>query len=228
MLNLEEKKQEEKMSEIKTIQKGDFAELDYTGRVKDADFIFDTTLPVENYHNPSKHGPVIVCVGDQNILKGLDRQLEGKETGKAYTAEVTPEDGFGKRNAKLLQLVPSSKFRNEKINPFPGLQVNIDGIFGVVKAVSGGRVIVDFNHPLAGRELVYDFKIRRIVTDDAEKAKAIARMVAGECEASINDQRDSALITTKKEIPKEMKDAVSEAVRKKIHSIRNIEFALSQ
>ena len=56
-----------------------------------------------------------------------------------------------------------------KIQPIPGLQLNIDGSFGVVKPSAADACLVDFNHPLAGKDLVYDVKINKIGRDDKEK-----------------------------------------------------------
>ena len=137
----------------------DFVEIEYTGRTKDDNSIFDTTeekVAKENgvYDKHVSYSPVIVCIGQNNILKALDDQMIGKETGKEYVFEISSEEAFGKRDAKLIQLIPAKKFRQQKIQPFPGLQLNIDGIFGIVKTVSGGRILVDFNHPLAGKDIV--------------------------------------------------------------------------
>ena len=99
-------------------------------------------------------------------MKSLEDQIVGKKQAK-HTFSINAEDAFGKKDAKMIQLIPMSKFRQQKIQPIPGLQLNIDGSFGVV-TVSGGRCLVDFNHPLAGKDLVYDVKINKIVEDDKE------------------------------------------------------------
>ncbi|EFK97351.1 peptidylprolyl isomerase FKBP-type, partial [sediment metagenome] len=48
----------------------------------------------------------------------------------------------------------------DSIRPMPGLPVNIDGMYGIIRTVAGGRVIVDFNHPLSGKEIVYNSKLK--------------------------------------------------------------------
>jgi len=52
------------------------------------------------------------------------------------------------------------------------LQVDVDGEVGTITRVSGGRVIVNFNHPLAGKEVIYDFKILKKVEDKSEQIKS--------------------------------------------------------
>src|SRR3989344_1222392 len=142
------------------IKKNDFVEIEYTGRLKESNAVFDTTqekVAKENdlYDKNADYSPLIICVGENHILRGLEEQMIGKETGKEYAFEVSSDNAFGRKDPKLIQLVPTNKFRQQNIQPFPGLQLNIDGVFGVVKTVSGGRCLVDFNHPLAGKDLVY-------------------------------------------------------------------------
>ena len=94
-----------------------------------------------------------------------------KEMLEIYTSAEL--NAFGKRYPKLLQLIPTKKLTDNKITPFPGLQINVDGQIATIKTVSGGRVMADFNHSLAGKDVSYDIKILREVTDDLEKAKAL-------------------------------------------------------
>src|SRR3989338_8055971 len=155
------------------ISKKDFIEIEYTGRIKEDNSIFDTTdrkvAKENNMKSREEFGPVIVCVGENQVLKGLDISLEGKEAGAEYDVAINPKDAFGSKNPKLIQMIPTSKFIQQKIQPMPGLQLNIDGIVGTVKTVGGGRALIDFNHPLAGKELSYKVKINKKVTDPKEQ-----------------------------------------------------------
>lgn len=158
-----------------------FIELEYTGKIKDGN-VFDTTnekVATENgILNPStKYGPITICLGEGHMIKGLDEELIDKKEGN-YTIEVECEKAFGKRDGKLIQLIPTQKLKQNNIKPYPGLQLNVDGTIATVKTVSSGRCMVDFNHPLSGRDLVYDIKILRDVTDKVEQAKAILNIEA--------------------------------------------------
>lgn len=164
------------------IKKGDFVEIQYTGIVKDDGFVFDTTdektAKENNMHNPkAEYTPVVICVGEGQLIKGLDADLEGKEIAKDYSVDVDPENAFGKKSAKLLKLVPTNVFTKQQIVPQVGLPVNIDGTDGVIKTVTGGRTIVDFNHPLSGKEITYKYKILKIITDSSEKIKSLLSVV---------------------------------------------------
>ncbi|MEM4499847.1 MAG: cytidylate kinase family protein [Candidatus Woesearchaeota archaeon] len=150
------------------IQKGDLVEIYYVGTLDDGT-VFDTTD--SNLVKGAKNQ--IIKVGALEIVSGLDEALIGKEIGKDYQIRISPEKGFGFRNPKLVRVYPLKEFQRHSVNPYPGLQVQIDDVFGTVKAVNGGRVIVDFNHPLSGFYLNYRFRIERVFRDRKEKVKAV-------------------------------------------------------
>ena len=114
----------------------------------------------------------IICIGENQVLPGLDKELVGKEVGQEYEITLSAEQAFGKRDIKKMKIVPMSTFIEHKVQPQPGLQIDVDGERGIVARVSGGRIIVNFNHPLAGREVMYSFKIVRKITDASEKVKS--------------------------------------------------------
>lgn len=159
-----------------TIREKDFVEVEYTGRTKEDNIIFDTTdektaKESDIYNANMTYGPLGICIGEGALIKGLENQLVGKEIGMEYEITLEAEDAFGKKSTKMLKIIPTNTFRKEKINPMPGMQVNIDGMLGTIKTVTGGRTIVDFNHPLSGKSIIYRIKVNKIITDDAEKIK---------------------------------------------------------
>src|SRR3989344_1974409 len=153
------------------VKKGDFIEIIFTGKIKNSDLIFDTSI-VEK----EKKDSVIICLGANSLLKSLEAKLEGKEIEKDYEIDLSSEEAFGKKDPKLIKIIQTKVFVDKKVNPVPGLQVNIDGAIATIRSVSGGRCVVDFNHPLAGRNLVYFVKIKKIVTDVKEKIDSTMRL----------------------------------------------------
>jgi FKBP-type peptidyl-prolyl cis-trans isomerase SlyD len=154
------------------IQHHDFIEIDYTGKLTDGT-VFDTTVEKVAKgsgigNEKSKFAPLVVCVGERQVLPGLDDSLEGKEVNQKFEVNIAAENAFGKRDVKKMKIVPMSTFKEHNVQPQPGLQIDVDGEKGLVSRVSGGRVIVNFNHPLAGKEVVYEVEIKRKVTDKAE------------------------------------------------------------
>jgi len=156
------------------IQKNDFVELEFIGKVKDGE-VFDTNIEAEAKKLGYKENvkPSIVSVGNLMVVKGFDKALEGKEIGKDYSVELEPKDAFGPRERSLIKTYPIKAFLEKNINPYPGLVLALDTTLAKVISVSGGRVILDFNNPLAGKILVYDFKIKRKVEDIKEKVESL-------------------------------------------------------
>lgn len=174
---------------MEKIKSKDFIELEFTGKVKDGT-IFDSNIKEDlqkvELNTPAK--PFVFAIEEDMFLKSVDEFLIGKETGKKYEIELAPEKAFGKRNPQMVKMVPLKIFKQQQQPPYPGMMFNFDGQIGKIISVSGGRVLTDFNNPLAGKTVIYKLKPKRIVTDLKEKANAII------------------LFFTKKEFPCEIKD----------------------
>ena len=105
-------------------------------------------------------------------------------------------------------------FQQHKVQPHPGLQVDIDGEMGIVTSVSCGRVIVNFNHPLAGKEVVYTFTVRRKVVDQKEKIAAfLAAVLRLPAEALKIEVKDNAATVT---LPGELPAQISTILAQKL------------
>ncbi len=205
------------------IKKHDFIELDYVGRIKTTNQIFDLTIEdvakKEHIHNEKfKYEPITICVGENNIIPGIDEFLIDKDLG-SYTVEVPPEKAFGNKDAKLIRVMPIKLFLEKKINPVPGLQINIDNLIGTIRSVSGGRIIVDFNHPLAGKHLIYEIKIKSILTNDEEKLKSLVKMYLNS-ESKLEDSK--AIIKT--EIPVKLQEEMIKKLKELLPNIKEVIF----
>lgn len=156
-----------------TLKEKDFIEIAFTGKLQDGG-VFDSNIQEELQKlNPkAKAKPFVFALGQDMFLKGVDEFLIGKDIGK-HKIELTPDKAFGKRDPKLIQMVPIKIFHAQQINPVPGYAFNFDGKVGKVLTVSGGRVIVDFNNPLAGKDIIYEINILRKVEDINEKIKSL-------------------------------------------------------
>ena len=181
------------------IKKKDFVELEFTGKIKESGQIFDTTYKEEAKKIGAENvGPLKICVGEGMLVKGFDESLVGKEVGKDYSVEIGPKNAFGPRDLKLIKIIPISVFHEKEVNPYPGLVLNIDGMIVRISSVSGGRVTADFNLPLAGKTLIYDFKIRKLIEGNEEKLNALAEFFFGKADVKVDG--DKATITLAKKI----------------------------
>jgi FKBP-type peptidyl-prolyl cis-trans isomerase 2 len=157
------------------LKKNDFVEIEFTARVKGGD-IFDTNIKKDAEKldiDQKKIKPLVLSIGNKMIVEGLDTDLEGKEEGKKYSLEINPEKAFGKRNPQLVRMIPLKVFAEQNVQPQKGMQFSLDGQLVRIISVSGGRVLADFNNPLAGKVVTYDFKINKKVEDLKEKVNAL-------------------------------------------------------
>ncbi|MBU0959590.1 MAG: peptidylprolyl isomerase, partial [Nanoarchaeota archaeon] len=150
----------------------DFIEIEFTGKTEEG-MIFDSNIKedLKKTDIKAEAKPFIFCLGAGMFLKGAEEFLIGKEKGE-YTIELTPDKAFGKRNPSLIQTMPMKIFKENKLNPFPGAVFNFDNRMGRVLTVSGGRVMTDFNNPLAGKNVIYKINVLRKVEDIKEKVDA--------------------------------------------------------
>jgi len=208
------------------IKKGDFVQLDYVGRIKKTGEIFDLTeeelAKKEKLYSPkTKYGPITICVGEHQMVSGVDESLINKKAGDEYELEVPAEKAFGQRSAKLIQLVSASKFKDQKMPPFPGAQFVIDGMPAVVRSVSGGRVILDFNHPFSGKDLQYKVKIIKEVTDIKEQAEAVLSKVMPASAYSLEVKEKELTIKLKdKERMKPLHELIKTSLQRLIKDVK--------
>jgi FKBP-type peptidyl-prolyl cis-trans isomerase SlyD len=203
-------------------KKHDFVEIEYTGKLEDGS-IFDTTDAeiARKYklgNQNSTFTPAVICLGEDHVLKGMESQI--KELG-TFKVKLAPEQAFGKKDSKLLKLMPMKIFVKEKLRPVVGLEVNIDGMYGIVRSVSGGRVIVDFNHPLSGKTLEYDVKVNRQITDTLEKARAVFKNEMRIAE-NILELKEDKLVIKEEKFPTEVIDNVKKRILELIPEIKDV------
>ncbi len=208
------------------LQKKDFIEIEFTGKVKDGE-IFDSNIleDMKKLHEGHTHEieakPVIFCLGEGMFLKGIDDFLMGKEAGN-YTVELPPEKAFGLRLPQLVQMVPIKLFQSQKLNVYPGAVFNFDGRMAKVLTVSGGRVIVDFNSPLAGKNVVYNIHILRKVEDLNEKIKSFINFLFRQ-ELAFSVQENKVIIEAEKQMAKFV-----EMFREKFKDVFNMDLEIKQ
>ena len=160
------------------VNKGDFIKIEMTGRVEETGEIFETTdqeLAEEEgiYNENRNYGPRLVIVGEGFVLRGLDSRLPGTPFEEEIEVEIPPEEAFGERDPNNVETIPYRILRSKGINPVVGAELEIDGRPAIIRSIGAGRVQVDYNHPLAGRTIIYDVKVTDHMTEDEEKWRAL-------------------------------------------------------
>ena len=175
---VEEEPEEEEVHYENAVNKGDFIMVDMTGSSVETGEVFDTsseeTAQAEGlYEEGRTYGSRLVIVGDGYVLRGLDEKLPGTAFDEEVEIEISPQDAFGERNPDDLETVPYRVLRSKGINPYVGAELEIDGRSAIVRSVGAGRVQVDYNHPLAGRKIVYKLKVVEHITDEKDIMRAL-------------------------------------------------------
>ena len=130
--------------------------------------------------------PATFTVGDGNLLDGFEKALFGLTAGTKETFIIEPEQGFGQPNPNNIQSFSSDQF-DQNVDLKPGLMLSFADaqnteLPGVVVSVEDEEIKVDFNHPLAGKTLVFDIEIKETgLEPDAQCDSAACGSCGGGC-----------------------------------------------
>ncbi|WP_276253462.1 FKBP-type peptidyl-prolyl cis-trans isomerase [Halomontanus rarus] len=161
------------------LQSGDFVEIDYTARTVEGDQLVDTTDPdvaeeegVDQQDREFK--PRTIVLGEGHIFQGVEDDIYGKDAGDAGTVTIPAEEAFGEYDPDDVETISAEKIPED--DRYPGAHVNIEQRQGHITTIIGGRARVDFNHPLAGDDVEYDYEIVDEVTDREQQAAGLFEM----------------------------------------------------
>ncbi len=160
------------------LQKGDFIFIDYVAKVKETNEVFDTTKEdvakkEHSYKQGEVYEPKLVVLGENWVLKALDEELAKMEVNKPQSVEIPSDKAFGPRDPNKIQRVPIKQLYAKEINPVVGARIEFQNKMATVRSVGAGRVLLDYNAPLAGRTLIYDVTVTKKLDTDEEKIGAI-------------------------------------------------------
>ena len=167
-------------SETETgFQNGDFVELDYTLRTTEDDDVVDTTIletAEEAGIDTDEHefSPRTIIIGEGHVFESVDDALIGSEVGDEGSVVISAEEAFGEYDPDQVKTISAQKIPED--DRYPGANVQIDNEQGHIETIIGGRARVNFNHPLAGEELEYEFEVLDEVDDAVGKAEGMLGM----------------------------------------------------
>ncbi|MDT7896145.1 MAG: FKBP-type peptidyl-prolyl cis-trans isomerase [Desulfurococcales archaeon] len=158
------------------LKERDFVLVEYTVRVKDTGEVIETTSEEVAkssgiYREGDVYGPKLMIIGEGRYVRGFEEAVASSEVGEEKTVEVEPSKAYGDRDPNKVKILSLRELAKLNIVPEPGKAIEIGGAVGIVKSISGGRVVVDFNHPLSGKTLVFTYKIVKRLEDPVEKIK---------------------------------------------------------
>jgi len=134
-----------------TVSNGKVISLEYTLKLDDNQ-VFDTNVG---------KAPFTYTQGTHQIIRGVENAVEGMTVGEAKHVEVPPADGYGSKDLTAVQEVPKTNVP-EAIKVGAQLQGKTASgkvVRPIVKEIKADTVVLDWNHPLAGKTLFFDLKV---------------------------------------------------------------------
>lgn len=151
------------MSELNTILPNEEIRVEHGSKV-DLHFSVSLENGVEIDNTRSRTEPVSLVIGDGNLLEGFEKALFGLRAGDRRTVHLPPEEAFGEWNPENVQRFDTVKFEQR---PEVGQMIEFEDkakttLVGVVKSVDDNITEVDFNHPLASKNISFEVEIFKV------------------------------------------------------------------
>lgn len=134
-------------------KEGDTVQVHYTGKLKDGT-VFDTSQDRE---------PLRFTIGEQRVIPGFEQAVVGMEPGDTKTEELSPEDAYGQHRKDMVMELDRDQLP-DNLEPKVGQQLQLRMQNGqevpvVITELSDESVTIDANHPLAGKDLVFEIEL---------------------------------------------------------------------
>jgi peptidylprolyl isomerase len=136
---------------------GDTVLVHYRGTLEDG----------SEFDSSEGRDPLRFTVGSGEVIQGFEEAVAGLGVGQSTTVTLSPEDSYGPRYDDAVQTVEADNFA-EGQEPFVGGMVSIvapDGttLAAEITSVEGNEVVLDFNHPLAGKALTFELTLVEVI-----------------------------------------------------------------
>lgn len=143
------------------VKNGDTVQVDYTGKLEDGT-VFDTSIEevakqAGTYNANRTYAPFTVVAGTGQVIEGFDKGLIGMKVGEEKTITIPPKEAYGEYNESMILPVPLDEISAKNLEPgqkIPTMYGNV-----TVVEVNQTHAMIDFNHELAGKTLIFDIKL---------------------------------------------------------------------
>lgn len=138
-------------------KQGDTVNVHYTGKLEDGT-VFDTSR--------SRH-PLQFTIGKGQVITGFEQAIIGMNLGESKTMTVPVEQAYGKRRQDMIVTVQRDQLPPD-LNPAVGQRLELtqtddQTVLVTVTAMTDTSLTLDANHPLAGKDLIFDIELLKIV-----------------------------------------------------------------
>jgi FKBP-type peptidyl-prolyl cis-trans isomerase 2 len=142
-----------------SIKNGDTISLDYEGKLEDGT-VFDSSKHGDHSH------PLTFQIGSKMVIPGFEKEVLGMKLGEEKTFIINPEDGYGEAKEELKRKIPKNALPKEQ-EPEVGMIMVLAAPTGEqfpakICEINEDNIVIDLNHPLAGKKLIFSIKILEI------------------------------------------------------------------
>ena len=143
------------------------------------------------YDEKLKYKETVLIVGSDNLFKEMNESFRNAEVGKEYEVSIKAEDAYGLRDPKNIKVHTYREFQRQNVEPELGQEISLNGRRGRVVSLTPGRILVDYNHQWAGKDVLYKYTIVGVLENNIDKMKALIdynyNVDSGEFEVVEND-----------------------------------------
>jgi len=212
------------------MKKGIWVKINFLGRIKATGEVFDLSKEEDAkkydlYDEKKKYGPTLVIIGAGFIMPGVEKHILDMKVSEKKSFDVSPAEGAGPKKPELIKVVSYSSFTKKKITPFPGLVLQTDAGNCKVLAVSGGRVRIDYNHPLAGKELSYDVEVVEEIKTPKERVESLLDYYRIPAQVSVANKKATITIDEKHSFVEKL---VAETLKKWCDGVDSVEMNVNK
>jgi len=170
------------------MEEGTIVHVDYDLYNADSGDLIETTREEvakekEIHQEGRAYTPLVCVVGAGNLISGFEDSLLEAEADKDISVEIAPADAYGEKDPDQIETISVDKLLRHVRDPkalYIGGPVSIEGRQGTLSYLAAGRARIDYNHPMAGRTLKYDYKIVKVIEGKEEKVAALLEANTGQ------------------------------------------------
>ncbi len=164
-----------------SMEDGSVVRVEYALFDADSDALIETNKESiakdhERYEENHNYAPMLVVIGSGRLIEGFDEHLSSAEVGQSQSIIIPPEKGYGVSDSELIKTISLDKLaaQNRDVEHVGiGSPIYVDGRVGTLTFVAAGRARVDFNHPLAGKTLKYEYEVVELIEEETSRLTAL-------------------------------------------------------
>ena len=154
---------------MSSIKNGDTVTINYVGKLENGQVFATTNETVAKeegiYSSDVDYKPFTFTVGEGQTIAGVDEGIVGMAEGEQKEIKVPPEKGFGLPDERLIRKIEMEAFERNQIKPKKGMVIRTQEGSGLIVDVQPDFALLDFNHPLSGRTLVFEVTVEDVAKD---------------------------------------------------------------